>query len=175
MNRQPGDEPCPPACARLRTPGLMRYGRGMKRTFAGLFLYFLASVLFAESAAAFKSGEVAVVTQGGRFVISVEIASTDDERSMGLQNRQKLDAGAGMLFDFKVQKPVSMWMKNTPIPLDMVFAAENGRIVNIAHATTPYSLSVISSKGPVRWVLELNAGTSIRLGISPGDRLEFGR
>jgi uncharacterized protein len=147
----------------------------MKRTFAGLFLLLLVAVMFAESAAAFKTGDVAIVTQRGRFVFSVEIASTNDERSMGLQNRQKLDAGAGMLFDFKAQKPVSMWMKNTPIPLDMVFAADNGRIVNIAHATTPYSLSVISSEGPVRWVLELNAGTSKRLGISPGDRLEFGR
>ena len=147
----------------------------MKRTIAGTFLLFVVAVMFVESAAAFQMGEVAVVTQRGRFVISVEIASTDDERTLGLQNRQNLAAGTGMLFDFRSPQPVSMWMKNTRIPLDMIFVAGSGQVVNIARHTTPFSLRVISSEGAVRWVLELNAGTAKRLGISPGDRLEFGR
>ncbi|HEX6979549.1 MAG TPA: DUF192 domain-containing protein, partial [Alphaproteobacteria bacterium] len=78
-------------------------------------------------------------------------------------------ADAGMLFDFKRDQPVSMWMRNTRIPLDMLFIARDGRIVNIAQRTVPFSEATIQSKGAVRAVLELNGGTAQRLGIRPGD------
>ncbi len=76
-----------------------------------------------------------------------------------------------MLFDFQRAVPVAMWMKNTFIPLDMLFIAADGRIVNIARRTVPQSLETIPSAAPVRWVLELNAGAAARLGIRAGDRV----
>ena len=85
--------------------------------------------------------------------------------------RRKLAPDAGMLFDYKTPQRVSMWMKNTFIPLDMIFIAADGRIVNIAERTVPQSKTVISSQGKIRGVLEINGGTVARLGIKPGDRV----
>jgi hypothetical protein len=145
----------------------------MRRLIIGTAVFLVATLALVGWGDAFESGEVAVVTKRGRFVIAVDVASTSDERAQGLQNRRQLAAGTGMLFDFEFPQPVSMWMRNTFIPLDMVFAAESGRVVNIARNTTPFSLRNIASAGPVRWVLELNAGAATRMGIAPGDRLEL--
>ncbi len=120
----------------------------------------------------FDSSEVTVVTNRGRFVFSVEMAVTPEQRVQGLQNRRKLPLAAGMLFDFKNRAPVSMWMKNTYVSLDMVFIDEDGSVVRIAPNTRPLSLATIGSGGPVRAVLELNAGTTERLGLRPGDKVE---
>jgi uncharacterized membrane protein (UPF0127 family) len=73
-----------------------------------------------------------------------------------------------MLFDFGRAQPVSMWMRNTYIPLDMLFIADGGEVVNIAHDTVPHSEAIVSSAGPVRYVLEVPAGTTRLLGIEPG-------
>lgn len=116
--------------------------------------------------------EVTIVTGEARHVFRVEIASTPAERERGLMFRRELAADAGMLFDFQRPQPVSFWMKNTLIPLDMLFVAADGRIVNIAERAVPGSLRPISSAEPVRAVLEVNGGTAHRLGIAPGDRLE---
>jgi uncharacterized membrane protein (UPF0127 family) len=78
-----------------------------------------------------------------------------------------------MLFDFKTPSPISMWMKNTFIPLDMVFIDPKGRIINIAEHTVPHSLDPVGAAAPARAVLELNGGTASRLGIRPGDRVVF--
>ncbi len=127
----------------------------------------------AEQAAPFAASEAAVVTKAGnRFVFRVEIARTAEQRIQGLQGRESLAGDAGMLFDFEAPQRVAMWMKNTPLSLDMVFIAADGRIVNIARDTTPRSLKTIESAEPVKGVLELPAGTTARLGIRPGDRVE---
>jgi hypothetical protein len=76
-----------------------------------------------------------------------------------------------MLFDFKTDRPVAMWMRNTRIPLDMLFIARDGRVANIAERAVPFSEQTIPSAGPVRAVLELAGGTASRLGIKPGDRV----
>jgi len=76
-----------------------------------------------------------------------------------------------MLFDFKRVQPVAMWMKNTLIPLDMLFIDGAGRVVNVAENTVPLSLATIPSAAPVRAVLEINAGSARRLGIRPGDQV----
>jgi uncharacterized membrane protein (UPF0127 family) len=76
-----------------------------------------------------------------------------------------------MLFDFQSDQVTAMWMRNTRIPLDMLFIAHDGRIVNIAQRTVPFSEASVFSDGPVRAVLELNGGTVSRLGIRPGDRV----
>ncbi len=81
-------------------------------------------------------------------------------------------ANQGMLFDFKKAVPVTMWMKNTILSLDMFFISENGTIVNIARNTEPFSLGYINSAGPVKGVLEVLSGTAKRLGIRAGDRVD---
>ena len=101
----------------------------------------------------------------------VELADTDGERAQGLMFRRSLGPDRGMLFNFDVERPVSMWMRNTYIPLDMVFAKSDGTITRIASQTTPHSEDLISSGGPVKYVLELPGGTAQKLGLAPGDRL----
>ncbi|MCH7550748.1 MAG: DUF192 domain-containing protein [Proteobacteria bacterium] len=129
----------------------------------------------ARAAEPFERDVVDILTgDGKRHRFRVEIVSTPADRSQGLQGRRQLDPDAGMLFDFGVALPVTMWMKNTYIALDMIFIAADGRIANIARATTPESLAVIESSGPVRAVLEVPAGTAARLGIKPGDKVEHG-
>ena len=85
--------------------------------------------------------------------------------------RRDLAGDAGMLFIYERDKPISMWMKNTLIPLDMLFLARDGRIVRIAARAVPMSLQTISSGEEVAAVLELNGGTADRLGIAAGDRV----
>lgn len=123
---------------------------------------------FNAKAQGFARGEVSV--GGQRF--EVEIARTDGERSQGLMFRRFLPANAGMLFDFEQTRSIAMWMKNTFIPLDMLFIDEAGEVVYIAERTVPKSLATISAPQPVRYVLELNGGTADRLGLSVGDRVE---
>jgi uncharacterized membrane protein (UPF0127 family) len=85
--------------------------------------------------------------------------------------RKSLPEGQGMLFDFKRESPVSFWMHNTYVSLDMIFIAGDGRIVHIVENAKPLSDDLIPSGGPVRAVLEVIAGTSQQLGIAPGDRV----
>jgi len=123
----------------------------------------------AEKMPNFAQSRLAIETGAGRHVFQVEIARTPQQLSFGLMYRRRLPADAGMLFDYHPPQPVAMWMKNTFIPLDMLFIAADGRITRIAARTVPHSLDVIASKKPVRAVLELNAGTASRLGIKTGD------
>lgn len=120
----------------------------------------------------FPSAPLAIQTSGGtshRF--KVEVAKSPEERSQGLMFRRTLAPDAGMLFDFGRTEPVAMWMKNTLIPLDMLFIGGDGAIVNIAQRTVPQSLTPIPSAKPVRFVLELPGGSASRLGIKPGDKV----
>lgn len=102
---------------------------------------------------------------------SVELANNDAERTRGLMFRKSLPEGQGMLFDFKRDQPVSFWMHNTYISLDMIFISGDGRIVHIAENAKPLSDDMIPSGAPVRAVLEVIAGTAQKLGIAPGDRV----
>lgn len=115
---------------------------------------------------------LAIVTDTGRHEFSVELAATPEERSRGLMYRRSMPAEQGMLFDFGRVQPVSMWMKNTYLSLDMFFITEDGTIVRIAENTEPLSERTIPSGQPVLSVLELNAGTARRLGITAGARVE---
>jgi len=121
---------------------------------------------------AFAASQVVLVTASGRHQLTVEVASSVAQRRLGLMNRPRMDANAGMLFDFGKPRLVAMWMKNTLIPLDMIFIAANGRIIRIAENTKPYSLTAIRSGGKARAVLEINAGSAARLGLKTGDRVE---
>lgn len=87
--------------------------------------------------------------------------------------RRSMAPDAGMLFDFGRPQPTTFWMKNTLIPLDMLFVGADGRIVNIHERAVPMSEEMIPSQGIVRAVIELNGGTAARLGIRPGDRVIY--
>jgi uncharacterized membrane protein (UPF0127 family) len=112
-----------------------------------------------------------IASKSGVHVFAVELASTPQEQATGLMFRRELPEGRGMLFDFHRDQPTSFWMKNTYIPLDMIFIRGDGRILRIAENTVPLSETLIPSGGPVRAVLEVIAGTAKRLGIAPGDRV----
>ena len=123
----------------------------------------------AARAATFQTLEIA--TKSGVQVFSVEIATTEEEKTTGLMYRKQLADGKGMLFDFTPEQEVSMWMKNTYIPLDMIFIRADGRILRIAESTEPLSTRIIPSGGLAKGVLEVIAGTAQKYGIAPGDRV----
>lgn len=120
----------------------------------------------------FERDEITVETAaGGRHVFDVEMALSPDQRAQGLMFRRSMAPMAGMLFLYERPEQRAMWMKNTYIPLDMLFIDESGVIVRIQERTVPFSLQAIASGQAVTAVLELNAGTSSRLAIKPGDRV----
>ena len=112
-----------------------------------------------------------IATRNGVQVFSVEMATTEEEKTTGLMYRRELPDGKGMLFDFTPAQEVSMWMKNTFISLDMIFIRADGRILRIAENTEPQSTRIISSGGPAKGVLELIAGTARKYGLAPGDQV----
>src|SRR2546427_12767693 len=111
-----------------------------------------------------------IASKNGVHVFAVEMASTPEEQAKGLMFRRQLPEGQGMLFDFHKEQPTSFWMKNTYIPLDIIFIRGDGRILRIAENTVPLSETLVPSGGPVRAVLEVIGGTPKKLGIPPGDR-----
>ena len=119
------------------------------------------------------NGVVTIVTAKGRYSFKVEVAETPGQLEQGLMFRRELAPDAGMLFDFKQPTMATMWMRNTLIPLDMLFVDAQGRIVNIHERAVPQSDAIIAAAAPVRVVIELNGGTAERLGIKPGDRVLF--
>jgi uncharacterized protein len=124
----------------------------------------LASVSLEES-------ELIVDAADGEFEFQVEMAVSPEQRSRGLMFRESLEEDRGMLFDFGTPQRASMWMRNTYVPLDMLFIDAAGRITQIAENTQPLSDTVVASREPVRAVLELLGGVSAKLGIKPGDRV----
>lgn len=120
---------------------------------------------------AFPVSPLTIETARGRYQLMVEMAETPSTWRLGLQKRRQLAPDAGMLFNYHQPRPVSMWMKDTLISLDMVFIDERGLVVAIVENTQPLSLATISSDGPVLAVLELNAGTAAKLGLKRGDRI----
>ena len=114
-----------------------------------------------------------VATEQGQQKFSVELAQTIDQQARGLMFRTELGADEGMIFPFPTPKPASFWMKNTVIPLDIIFIREDGTIESIAANTTPYSLDPVSSGEPVAAVLELRGGRAAELGIEPGAKVQW--
>ena len=113
-----------------------------------------------------------IVSSGGKVAhFKVEVVDNEATRECGLMFRKSLAADGGMLFDFKKVEPVSFWMKNTFIPLDMLFIDQSGKVVNIYRQATPFSLNSIPSDGPVLGVLEIAGGRAQDLDINPGDKV----
>src|SRR5215472_19383180 len=119
----------------------------------------------------FPTSELTIISATGPHRFKVELAETPAQMTQGLMFRTSLAPDAGMLFDFKQPTVATMWMRNTLIPLDMLFVDRDGTIIGIAARAVPGSDAIIAAPAPVRAVIELNGGTAARLGIGPGDRV----
>lgn len=134
-------------------------------------LFGLLAGLVVSGAAMAEAGleKLQIDTASGPHVFQVEVMRSDAEREKGLMFRRFLPKERGMLFDFKVEQPVMMWMKNTYIPLDMVFMNREGRVVGIARNAEPLSEAIIPSGAPAAGVLELNGGEAATIDLKVGD------
>ena len=113
-----------------------------------------------------------LLTAQGTHAIDVEIADSPEEKAQGLMFRTRLDDRSGMLFFYETPQEITMWMRNTYIPLDMVFIRSNGTVHRIEARTVPLSEDIVASRGDVTACLELAGGAAERLGLKPGDRVE---
>ena len=110
---------------------------------------------------------------GGQLALQVEVADTPAKRSMGLQYRNELGEDQGMLFLFPSEGAQSFWMKNTPLPLDMIFISSDLKIVGIIRQAVPFSTTSLAVSAPSQFVLEIKGGLSRRSGIETGDSVRF--
>ena len=110
-------------------------------------------------------------TANGPVTFNVEIADDENERQHGLMYRDPLPDDRGMLFHFQEPEHASFWMRNTPSSLDIIFIGVDGRILNVAERTTPYSEAPVPAVGLTRGVLEIRAGRAEELGITAGNRV----
>lgn len=117
--------------------------------------------------------DLVVESQSGSHAFRVELADTPEAQQRGLMFRTELGENEGMLFPSERPQMRSFWMKNTPLSLDIIFIGPDGRILNIAANTVPYSLESVVSAGPASAVLELRGGRAAQLGIAPGDKVSF--
>ncbi len=111
---------------------------------------------------------------GAPVEVRVEIVATPESRARGLMFRESLTPGTGMLFIFPETRPLSFWMRNTPISLDILYLDPSGTIINIHRNTTPYSEKSLPSERPARFVLEVPGGYCAQVGVRAGDRVELG-
>ncbi len=145
-----------------------------------MFAFLLALLPLFWSAADIRAcnglprGEVLAPKSGGGFRrLRVEIANTLESRARGLMFRRRLKSGHGMLLRWKAPKRIAIWMKNTYLPLDIIFIARDGRIVRVRERARPLDTTIIPSRTPVIAVLELPAGDARRFGLRPGVRLRL--
>jgi uncharacterized membrane protein (UPF0127 family) len=130
--------------------------------------FFSSAMISAAVAWAVELEKIMIETGGRSFALSVEIADHPASREHGLMFRRSLPENHGMLFKYEAPQRIAMWMKNTFIPLDMIFIRADGTVSEVASHTVPHSLDVIQAAEEVSAVLEVNAGLSERLGIRPG-------
>ncbi len=155
----------------MRVRGLRTIGSA----FVALFLW-LVPFVAAAADVTFETAPLQIITVGGKVhKFTVELAVDSDQRAQGLMNRRHMPRDRGMLFDFGQTRQVMMWMKNTYLPLDMLFIARDGRVETIRENAVPQSEAIIDSRVPVAFVLELNGGTASRLRIAPGDIVDSPR
>ena len=139
---------------------------------SGAFFWAGQPVSVAETAGASKTvseDRLELVTSTGVHVLDVEVAATPEQQARGLMFRTELAENKGMLFPHPTPRELTMWMRNTYIPLDMVFIRADGTVHRIEAQTVPFSERTIASQGPVTAVLEIAGGGAARLGLKPGD------
>lgn len=137
------------------------------------FCFLIGTILNMQQlyAEAFKKDQLTLVISGKRHIIDIEIAETNHQKALGLMYRQHLAERNGMLFTYDQPQELTMWMKNTFIPLDMVFIKEGGIVHRIEANTEPLSETIIASNGDVVAVLELAGGVARQLGLKKGDQV----
>ena len=143
----------------------------MRLIFAALGLLILALGRVDAAPHGLPVERVVIETRTGPRAFKMEIAADDASRALGLMHRTHLAKDAGMLFDFKQTVMTAFWMKDTPLPLDMLFVRADGTISTVAANAVPYSTAEIASAEPIRAVIEINGGLAAKLGIAPGDRV----
>lgn len=131
------------------------------------------ALLAPASGFATGTGTLVIKTASGDHNFNIEVATTQQEQALGLMFRRSLPENAGMLFLYDPPQPAAMWMKNTLIPLDMVFIAPDGRVLRIESNAEPLSTTVIPSEGDISAVLELNGGEADKIGLRRGDRVIY--
>jgi uncharacterized membrane protein (UPF0127 family) len=146
----------------------VRWIRGGRAVVLGLLLLVAAAAGCTDAPA---GPTVELATERGTVRVAVELALTREQLGRGLMWRDDLASDAGMLFVFGDDVARSFWMKNTPLPLDIIFIDAEGKVVNVAENTTPFSTAPIRSAGPARYVLEVNAGFARRNGIVAGSKV----
>jgi uncharacterized protein len=143
-----------------------------RRVFLSLLgLAVTALPAYSQGLVTFDKSKLAIKSSKKIHNFVVEMATSNQQQAQGLMYRRSMAADAGMLFDYGSLQRIRMWMKNTYIPLDMIFIDQDGKIINIAERTIPHSQAVIASKGRARAILEVNGGTTSRLGLKPGDQV----
>jgi uncharacterized membrane protein (UPF0127 family) len=149
------------------------FGKEPRRTLLAPLLILVQFALFACVGASGQTlDRLEIVTSSGVHAFSVEMARNDSEREKGLMYRRFMPADRGMLFDFKREEPVTFWMKNTYIPLDMIFISKTGTVTSIAANAEPLSERLIPSGGPCYGVLEVNGGVAASIALKPGDKIK---
>jgi len=142
-----------------------------------LTFFFIAGSAFAQTSKndVVNFGEpqpLKIVTEDGEHDFMVEEAKTLAQQARGMMFRETMEADTGMIFEFDEPKVATIWMKNTSIPLDILFVRSNGKILKIEHSHKPYTLRSASSEAPVAAVVELKGGESKARGIRPGDTVQ---
>ncbi len=130
-------------------------------------LVLLASTVVAHAEAPLEP--LTIDTASGPHRFKVEVMRTEPERERGLMYRKTMARDHGMLFEYESEQPVTFWMHNTYLPLDLVFIGKDGRVVNVAHDAKPMDDSLIPSTGPALGVLELDAGSAKTIDLKAGD------
>ena len=143
------------------------------RLWAALAIVVFMSGMLAAPVRADGPETLQIVTSSGTHDFHIEIAKDDVSRAQGLMNRPFLPADRGMLFEFDREAPVSFWMKNTYIPLDMIFISRAGVVTNIVEKAEPLSERVIPSGPPCLGVLELNGGVAASIGLRIGYTVRY--
>lgn len=120
-----------------------------------------------------KRQPVTLTTASGDHDYVLEIAASPEEQACGLMFREFMPKNVGMIFPFKPPRDTSFWMRNTPLPLDLIFVASNGRVISVGQGK-PYSTDFIPAGGVTAHVIELNQGEAARIGLKKGDKIRIG-
>jgi uncharacterized protein len=122
---------------------------------------------------ALEKKPLAIITASGSHKVTVEVTSSKEEQTTGLMFRRSIGPDDGMIFLYPQDQEITMWMKNTYIPLDMIFVKSDGTVLRIEENTEPLSERIISSEGNARAVIEMKGGSAARFGIKPGDKIDY--
>lgn len=154
---------------------MMMLAQGLAPVFRRAAAIAAVAVVALPLAACSDEGKLVLHSSTGDYDFDVEVVDTNESRAQGLMFVQELADDAGMLFDFKQEREVSFWMRNTFIPLDMIFVGADGVVKNIHVNARPHDVTGIPSEGPVQFVLEIPGGRSVEIGLKPGDTMEHPR